>query len=377
MSLFSAMYRLNKKHAVAIAFRGRMYQHLYLNEFNHQDSSRNIKSFYHTNRTTPYLEAKTIHAGWGEINLTYAGAISETENSRLTIGASLQFSKSFFGAYSKMNRARFREEINGRDTGYINYSGMGEYGYSANIDVIQDLGVSASTLKSFFKQARSSVGFSFGLEYLQFDDELDLDKRNYSDRIYNFKIGISLLDIGAQHFNNSVYTGRFILNNRDISERTIERAFRGIDNTQKLRDSLTVLYDTIQVLPEQFSISNPTRVVLNFDKQLHRNFFVNTQMMIHLSNTKNAANKKTNDYSFITITPRWENLNWGVYLPIQYTRDGQGWIGIAVKAGPFIGGIHRLGIIKQGSLLNGGGYILLNIHPFRKKEMKSRLACFE
>jgi hypothetical protein len=62
---------------------------------------------------------------------------------------------------------------------------------------------------------------------------------------------------------------------------------------------------------------------------------------------------------------------------VQYTRDVQAWVGFTIKAGPFIGGIHRIGIIKQGSLLNGGGYILLNIHPFIKKEMKSRIDCFE
>ena len=377
MSLFSAMYRINKKHAVSFAFRGKMYNHVYANEFNHQDSSSSIYGFFKSNRTTPFLESKSVNAGWGEFNLTYAGAIAETNNSRLTIGGSLQISKSFFGGYTNMSKLRFRESINGRDTNYIAYSGVAEYGYSSNIDVIQDDGVSLSTVKSFMKQARTSVGLSIGLEYLQYDDENDLDKRNDGGRLYNYKIGFSIVDIGSQKFNNSPYTGRFIATNRTISPSNIARAFRGLDNAQELRDSLTMLFDSAQVLPAQFNIGNPTRAIFNFDKQIKPNFFVNAQMVVHLSNTKNSANKRTNDYSFITITPRWENLNWGIYLPVQYTRDGQAWVGFAVKAGPFIGGIHNIGIIKQRSLLNGGGYILLNIHPFRKKEMKSRIDCFE
>lgn len=377
MSLLSAMYRINKQHAVSIAFRGKMYHHIYTNEFNFQDTSTSLNSFLKTNRTTPFLESKSIHVGWAELNLTYAGAILETDNSRLTAGATLQISKSLIGGFSKMTKARFRENINGTDTNYISTSGIGEYGYSANYDVIQQFGATSATIKSFVNQAKSAIGFSFGLEYVNYDEETYLDKRNYAGRIYNYKIGFSIVDIGAQKFNNSEYTGRFSENNSGISDAAIARAFNGVNNTRDLRDSLGVIYDSIQVLPAQFSIGNPTRAILNFDKQIQPQFFVNAQMVIHLSNAKNAIKQKSNDYSFITITPRWENLNWGIYMPIQYTRDGQVWTGLAFKAGPIIAGIHRLGILKQGSLLNGGGYILLNIHPFRKKEMKTRLDCFD
>ncbi len=377
LSLFSAMYRINKKHAVAIAFRGKMYNHVYTNNFNIQDTTTSLRSFFKINRITPFLDSKSIHAGWGEVNFTYAGALVETDNSRLSIGATLQLSKSLMGAYSKMNKARFRENINGTDTSYTSTSGVGEYGYSANYDVIQQFGTTSATVKSFFNEAQSEMGFTVGIEYLNYDNETYLDRRNYAGRIYNYKIGFSIVDIGAQRFNNSEYTGRFSENNNGISDAAIERAFNGVNNTRDLRDSLGVIYDSIQVLPAEFYIGNPTRAILNFDKQINSNFFVNTQMVIHFSNAKNAMKQKSNDYSFITITPRWETLNWGIYLPIQYTRDGQVWAGLALKAGPFIAGIHRLGILKQGGLLNGGMYILLNIHPFRKKEMKSRMDCFD
>jgi hypothetical protein len=377
LSLFSAMYRINKKHAVAIAFRGKMYNHIFASNFNIQDTSTSLRSFFNLNRTTPFLDSKSIHAGWGELNLTYAGALLETDNSRLTVGATLQFSKSLIGGFSQMNKARFRENINGTDTSYNSTSGVGEYGYSANYDVLQQFGVTNATIKSFFNEAKSAMGLSVGIEYLNYNNETYLDQRNYEGRIYNYKIGFSIIDIGAQKFNTSQYTGRFSENNSGISDAAIARAIRGINNTLDLRDSLGVIYDSIQVLPAQFSIGNPTRAIFNFDKQINPHFFVNAQMVLHFSNAKNAIKQKSNDYSFLTITPRWETLNWGIYMPIQYTRDGQVWTGLAIKAGPFIGGIHRLEILKQGSLLNGGGYILLNIHPFRKKEMKSRIDCFD
>jgi hypothetical protein len=377
MSLLSAMFRINKKHAVAFSIRGKMYNHIYTNEFNFQDSISRINSFFKTNRTTPFLEGKSIHAGWGEWNLTYAGELVQTENSRLTLGATIHFSKSLSGAFTSISKARFRENINGQDTSYTAYSGVGEYGYSANYDVLQQFGATSATIKEFTRQARSTLGLSFGFEYLSYNDEKDLDKRNDGGRLYNYKIGFSVVDIGSQKFNNSEYTGRFSEDNRAINDNEISRVLRGINNTQALRDSMGVLFDSIQVLPPTFSISNPTRAILNIDKQINPQIFVNAQMVIHLSNSKNATKKTLNDYTFITITPRWEKLNWGIYMPIQYTRDGQVWTGLAIKAGPFIGGIHRLGILKQGSLLNGGGYIMLNIHPFRKKVMNRRIDCFD
>lgn len=376
ISFLSGMYRINKKHAVAVAIRGKLYNHIYANEFNIQDSISSINSFFNANRNTPFLEGKMLHAGWGEINLTYAGSIVETENSRLTVGATLQLSKSLSGAFSNISKLRFRENTNGIDTSYTIFSGVGEYGYSANYDVLQESRETRAAVKDFFKQSKIPIGLSIGFEYLQYDAENDLDKRNYDGRLYNYKIGLSIVDIGSQKFNNSEYTGRFSEDNRDITDNEITRAFRGVNNSQDLRDSMGTLFDSIQVLPATFRIGNPTRAILNFDKQIRPQLFVNAQMVIHLSNTKNSLKKTTNDYSFITITPRWENLNWGIYMPLQYTRDGQVWTGLAIKAGPFIGGIHRLGIFKQGSLLNGGGYIMLNIHPFRKKEISSRIDCF-
>ena len=377
LGLFSAMYRINKQHAVAISFRGKMYNHVYTNDFNFQDTISSIRSFFKTNRNTPFLESKTMHAGWGEVNLTYAGTLMETDNSRLTGGATVHFSKSIFGAFTNMLKAKFREDINGNDTSYSAYSGIGEYGYSANYDIIQQFGVTASTIKSFVQEAKSAFGLSLGLEYLKYDDENDLDKRKYEGRLYNYKIGFSIVDIGSQRFNTSPYTGRFLGNSNDISDSEIARAMRGVNNTRSLRDSLGVIFDSIQALPNTFSIANPTRAIINFDKQINANFFVNAQMVVHLNSVKNGQKRVSNDFSFMTITPRWETLNWGIYLPMQYTRDGQFWTGLAIKAGPLVAGIHRIGIVKQGSLLNGGGYILLNIHPFRKKEMRSRLDCFE
>ncbi len=377
MSLLSAMYRINKKHAVAVAFRGKFYQHIQTNAFHFQDSASSLQSFFKLNRNVPFLQGRSNHSGWGELNLSYAGAIAETENSRLTLGASLQISKSLGGGYMQMNGAKFREDIIGNDTSYTAYSGVGEYAYSANIDILQQSGITRNSILDFIKQSRTSLGISAGLEYIVYNEESYKDNRLFEGRPYAYKVGFSLMDIGIQRYNNSEYTGRFTRDNDDVSDSRIANIMRNVNNTREFKDSMTALFDSVQTLPASFSIANPARAILNVDKWLGSSFFINAQFIIHLNSRTSATKLNTNEMGFLAVTPRWETLNWGVFLPMQLTRDGQFWTGIAFKAGPLIAGIHNIGIAKQWSLLNGGGYIMLNVHPFSKKINKTRMDCFE
>jgi hypothetical protein len=50
-------------------------------------------------------------------------------------------------------------------------------------------------------------------------------------------------------------------------------------------------------------------------------------------------------------------------------------MGAAIKLGPLVLGIHNLGILKKNALLNGGGYLLLSIHPFSKRRILDHFDC--
>lgn len=77
----------------------------------------------------------------------------------------------------------------------------------------------------------------------------------------------------------------------------------------------------------------------------------------------------------MSLTPRWETLNWGFYLPIQYNRQGNFWAGIAIKIGPFVGGIHNIGIFKRS---NAEWRWLYSIEysPLQKKGTKIEIRLF-
>jgi hypothetical protein len=68
------------------------------------------------------------------------------------------------------------------------------------------------------------------------------------------------------------------------------------------------------------------------------------------------------DIALLSVTPRWETLKWGIYLPFQVSMQGQFMAGLALKAGPLLLGFHNLGNISgKNRNVNGGGYLALVI----------------
>jgi hypothetical protein len=67
-------------------------------------------------------------------------------------------------------------------------------------------------------------------------------------------------------------------------------------------------------------------------------------------------------------------------MPIQYNAEGDLWFGAAVKIGPLIMGIHDFSVLgwskKQDQNINSGGYLMLNIYPYKsKKRIDGEVKC--
>ncbi|TAG10068.1 MAG: hypothetical protein EAZ41_08510 [Sphingobacteriia bacterium] len=375
LNFLNAMYRINKKQAVAVGLRMRMNNHIQSNAFNLNDSIGRLNAFLSANRNIPQIEGKFTNAGWIEANLNYAQVLFETGNSRLSGGITFQMMKSLSGAFAHINRLTYLESIRPTDSIYSLTGGVGSFAYSANMDTWSSNFNTQGNISNFIKASKTAIGFSAGLEYILYQQN---DSYNETEpKIYNWKLGLSLMDIGSNQYNTSKFTGKFFYNNRIANDRDISNKLSNIKNAKELRDSLSSLLDTIITLPRTFSIGNPARIILNADRYLGNNFFINGQLTIPLSNSYSSTGHSTNELSLISLTPRWETRNWGIFLPIQYNLYGLFWAGFAIKAGPLLAGFHHLGLLKKDPLLNGGGYIMLSIHPFSKKQMKSRLDCFE
>ncbi len=374
LQLLNAMYRINKKQTLAFGISMRMNNHIHTNAFNINDSMNRLNSFLSANRTTPEIETRLINAGWIEGNLNYSQVLYESKNSRLSGGISLQILKSLTGAFASINKLTYIESIRPSDSIYTLTGGVGAFAYSANADVWSPNFSTQGNINNFIKASKTNFGLSAGLEYISYSPDDVSDDPNF--RMYNWKLGISILDLGSNQYNTSKFTGKFVNNNSIVTDSDLSAKLLPIKNAEDLRDSLNSLLDSTISLPKKFSINRPSRIVLNADHFLGNNFFINGQISIPLFLSNSYNSFSTNEVNFLTITPRWETRNWGIFIPIQYNLNTQLWAGFAFKAGPIVAGFHHIGLLKKDPLLNGGGYIILSVHPFSKKETKSRLDCF-
>lgn len=140
-----------------------------------------------------------------------------------------------------------------------------------------------------------------------------------------------------------------------------------LDNTkrslERINDSLADIVSFGSLGTRQFYIANPMRAVVNIDRYITGNFFINSDVSINLGQLLPKTYYYTRALNFLTITPRWETSKLGAYLPISYNTCGQFWIGGAVKAGPLLIGVHNwANIFSTKKIQTGGAYIALSIH---------------
>lgn len=377
LNLFSFQYKIDENKAFSIGFRGRMYNHAKTSPIIGNDTITSNLSFLKANRTTPFIDGYFTHAGWLETNLNYSQVLYESKTQRLTGGISLNLLKGISGAYGKLNKISVAEFVNnGVDTGYTLVRGGLNYAYSSNYDNPTANISSTQLVKNFLKNSLSRIGISMGMEYSIYNDDIN-DRLSNNPINYSWKIGLSIMDIGHNTFKPSEYAGNFYTPQTNITDAIVGDKFSNIPAIDAFRDSLKTMFQNYEALTSNFTISTPTRIILNVDKNLGNHFAVNTELNMNLFSTANYAKLLTRELNLLTVTPRWETIFLGCYMPIQYNTQGNLWIGAALKFGPLTIGLHDISWTKKISSINGGGYILFSLHPFNTKKVINRFDCPE
>ena len=373
LNLFSLQYKIDEKRSFSIGLRGRMYNHLKTSPLIGNDTITSTLSFLKVNRTTPFIDGYITHAGWLETNLNYSQVLVESKNQRLTGGITVNLLRGLSGAYAKINKISVSEFVNGKDTGYGLVSGGVKYAYSNNYNIANTNNSSSQLVKDFLKNSLSRIGISLGMEYSIYNNEIA-----YNNPInYSWKIGLSIMDIGHNTFKPSEYSGNFYTPKANITDAVVGDKFSNIPTIDAFRDSLKTMFQNYDAITSNYTISTPTRIIVNIDKNLGHHFAVNTELNMNLFSTANYSKLLTRELNLLTVTPRWETILLGCYMPIQYNTQGNLWIGAALKFGPLTIGLHDISWTKKISSINGGGYILFSLHPFNTKKVINRFDCPE
>lgn len=360
LRLLNTRIRLNELSAIAFGVNIRSGSSILTSPFNWQDSMRSARDFMMANLGNSPLNAHLRASGWAEVFGTYARTIYENDYGRLNAGLTLKVNRGLSGAY-----------LNGQDlyllngqlqnhSGSLLNDGVMEFGYSSNLDDLDGPGTATEIRKQFLKRTWSAVSLNLGTEYIISNGEEFYE--------YDLKLGVSLLDLGYNKYQYSVNSRRSVLNKVAVSDSLIDAAFGNVDGSDAAADSLASIVADTRSLNGFFRIAQPARIVLNADKHIAGNFYLNAELTIPLTPVLGRNALFVREMNLLAVTPRFETRALGLYLPMTLNSRNQFWVGAAVKAGPVLFGLHNLSnVFANDKMANGGAYLALHIRPWKKK----------
>lgn len=377
-NLFNTRITLARNHAIGFGVNVRGYTRVRSSPYRFIDTIGNTADFLNMNERNQPMEVRAINSTWIEIFGSYARTIFETSKGRLNAGFTLKASRGVAGAFVTLENARFDKTAIGNRNFNVLENARASYGYSINFDQWNKEKETGQNLRDLVRYADGGASIDVGIEYLIKTQEVPTyEDDDYYD--YDWKISLSLLDAGLNQFRYGRESRSLSGINPNMADSILDEKFRTAGNFGDVNDSLATVVQSFNNLNGKFSVLNPMRLVMNADRFLVNDFYINGEISVNLSSLFKKYHY-VQELNFITVTPRWETRKWGVYLPMQYNAGGKFWIGGAFKAGPVLFGFHNWGnVFSKKSMQNGGGYIAFVIRSWSDSWNKRdrRLDCPE
>jgi hypothetical protein len=377
INLLNTRIALNRRQAIGFGLNLRSYSQLSAGPINFVDSLKSTRDFFDLGNYTRKLHGDFIHSAWLEFFVTWAQTIWDNSDSRLNAGITAKISRGVSGAYLNVLNGSVGQAIHNSQYVYTMQDVFAEYGYSSNYDTWQKEKSTRQNVKDFITHAQGGISFDLGAEYLIKSQAISTvwDKDDYYD--YNWKIGVSLLDIGFNQYKYGINSRRLSGFQDNITDTVLDVQFQDINKLQEFNEKLPGIIRNIQQPMGTFHVVNPMRLVLNVDHYISGAWYINGNASLNLSSLSGAQNRLT-ELNMLTVTPRWETRRLGFYLPIQFNTKDNLWVGGAVKLGPLLLGVHNWGtVFSKNKMQNGGAYLALVIHPGKitPKHLDKRLKC--
>jgi hypothetical protein len=375
LNLLNARFAIGQKSAVAFGLNLKSYSNASSSPYNFYDTLKSSGDFFKINNPGNLYSAKFTSSSWAEIYASYARTIIDNNAIRLNAGVTVKVNKGLSGATAKLENAGY---IKTGDNRYTVTDAYLEYIYSSNYDHWQKNGAASDNIRNFLKYTNGGISFDAGFEYIIKPQELSgYDEDNYYD--YDWKIGVSLLDAGFNQYRSGNKSAAVSGVKANITNVNLDNKFDStITSLQIFNDSLSTIANNFTSLNIPFKVINPMRLVINVDRFVAKNIYINAELSINVPSSWLDNWRSVKQMNLITVTPRWETRKFGIYLPLQYTNNNRFWIGGAFKAGPLLLGFHNwANIFTSNSLGNGGGYVALIIrNPLSiTKKRDKRLDC--
>lgn len=356
------MYSITPRHTVALTTRLRG-----MNQFSNFN-----QSLYHTIADPAFttdgsfdLTSKnfnyTAHV-WSEVGLSYGGVILNDGHNVLKGGVTVRYlgGIGYVGLKGKNLDAHFSA---GNDSFYASNSDLE---YASNVlstnSALSSGFSNNSVLSEFFgSKAGHGYGGDIGFEY-----EYRPTHNNHSAELYKFKLGASIVDIGAIQYNSEHNSNAYVTGNGYLSGQGLVDNVRSFSDFKNYAINQGFNADTVAANTKVYM---PTRFILTGDYNIYKQLYVN---VTYVANMANRLKYGTSFYDQVTVTPRYDSKLWSVALPITYsTLSSSTKLGLGARfSGFFVGSDDMLALIankQYGFNVYVGGYV-----PLYKNRVRDR-----
>ncbi|HUB59922.1 MAG TPA: hypothetical protein VL978_04430 [Puia sp.] len=345
----------------------------------YNDTLQNMNEFFNLNEGTVY-NADMVSSSWVEGFISYGRTLVDNAYGRLNGGVTLKGMRGISGAYAQLDGGSVDRNITPGNplTIYNLAAGSGRYGYSSNYDYWKTSHSTFQNIEDFLGHTKPGAAIDLGVEYLVKPQTVNVYGEGDSYYDYDWKIGVSLLDVGYNRYRYGSQSRVIGDPNTSVTDSALNQKFDRVNSVAGFNDSMATIVNLFNPLAGDFKIWNPARLVINVDRPLPNHFAVNTNLTLNLGGPNTGQRFFTKEITLLSVTPRWEVKRLGAYLPVEVTTDGKVWIGGAFKVGPLLMGIDNWSnLFTKTKMANGGIYLALVIRPgkgFSFKEEK-RYTC--
>ncbi|WP_010521669.1 DUF5723 family protein [Aquimarina agarivorans] len=328
----SAMITLNEKHSVALTTRARSITNAnaingeIIDYVDNEGLDNNLPLF------TSDITSSAVSNNWIELGATYARVLKNTRVRFMKAGVSLKY---LFGIASTNVTLDNVSALGNTDD--LFFIGTGGYTYSGSIDAGDLDGIPFSTGDDFdFNLKTRGVGLDLGFVYeYRPRHRSNVSRDHVREQLvirhistYKYKLGISILDIGAITYAsvNKPYTGRTVSKD-DLLNGEFFEDIEPLFNPEGPR-----------IVDNKFTL--PTRLRAELDYKVKDKFYVNAVTNLTLISRENSqANRYASQFS---ISPRYETKWFSMYSPITVSVYGGMQWGAGFRLGPLFMGSSSL-----------------------------------
>jgi outer membrane protein OmpA-like peptidoglycan-associated protein len=336
----SILFNINKKNSIALTSRMRA-----VGTVQNADevfgrvvlrSSNTVPNPYNSTGDLSYMNLNS----WKEYGLSYGRVLSDKGKNFFSFGLTVKYLSGTGNIYLQGNNYNLTLRQDALNGNYI------DAGSNGTVTVgVGGINLDNASLNDLLKSNGTGIGGDIGFEY-QWRPQIEkykMDTRRINNQ-YKLKFGVALLDIGKiKYTKDATKSGSYAFQVAAGDKFRLDQ-FGGLHPTdykqQIFEANIPEYFTRLDNGTGTYKVGLPMNLQLYTDLNVKGGLFLNLTGQIALTKKTSAFDPMA--YSGVTLTPRFENKTFALFVPLNYNNLTNFNAGLSLKAGPIFFGSGTL-----------------------------------